>query len=182
MKRLLTITALLIFASFCFVVPCFAQNADEPASKDDVILYLQTMHSHDLMQKTMEVQVSAMEQLFRDQIQKEKGSVPPEFDTFFKKSMNDLIKNMPVDQITEAMIPAYQNHFTKGDIAAMNTFYSSPVGQKVLTVLPEVMREGSQAAMPLLSKYLSDWKDSMQKEMKNLGNTTTKSGAASSNN
>ena len=100
MKRLLTVLALLAFAASCFAVPSFAQNSDEPASKDDIILYLQTMHSHDLMQKTMEVQVGAMEQLFRDQIQKEKGAVPPEFDTFFKKSMADLIKNMPVDQIT----------------------------------------------------------------------------------
>lgn len=180
MKRLHAVLALLAIAAACFAIPCFAQNSDEPASKDDIILYLQTMHSHDLMQKTMEVQVGAMEQLFRDQIQKEKGTVPPEFDTFFKKSMNDLIKGMPVDQITEAMIPAYQNHFTKGDITAMNTFYSSPVGQKVLAELPEVMREGSQAAMPLLSKYLSDWKESMEKEMKNLG-TTPKPATTSKN-
>ena len=169
MKRLLIAIACLAFAA-----PCLAQNSDEPASKDDVILYLRTMHSHDLVKKMMDVQVASMEQLFRDQIRKEKGSVPPEFDRFFRKEMNDLVKGMPLDEITNAMIPAYQKHFTKADIAAMNAFYSSPVGQKVLDEVPEVMREGSQAAMPIMSKYLGDWMERMQKDLKNLDGSSAK--------
>jgi uncharacterized protein len=172
MKRLLIAIACLAFA-----IPCFAQNSDEPASKDDVILYLRTMHSHDLVKKMMDVQVASMEQLFRDQIRKEKGSVPPEFDRLFKKEMDDLVKGMPLDEITNAMIPAYQKHFTKGDISAMNAFYSSPVGQKVLDEVPEVMREGSQAAMSIMSKYLGDWMERMQKDFKNLNGPSAKPAA-----
>jgi hypothetical protein len=153
MKRLLIALACLAFA-VSGSVSSLAQNADEPASKDDVILYLRTMHSHDMFQKIMEVQCQNMQELFRDQLLKEKGSVPPEFDTRFKKAMDDLVKGMPIDQITQAMIPAYQQHFSKSDIAAMNAFYSSPVGQKVLQELPAVMQEGSQAAMPIMSNYL----------------------------
>ncbi len=41
----------------------------------------------------------------------------------------------------------------------MNAFYSSPVGQKVLHELPAVMQEGNQAAMPIMSKYLGEWKN-----------------------
>jgi hypothetical protein len=167
MNRLLIALACLAFG----VTGCasgLAQTADEPASKDDVILYLRTMHSHDMLQQVMEVQSQNMQQLFRDQLLKEKGTVPPEFDAHFKKAMDDLIKGMPIDEITQAMIPVYQQHFAKADIAAMNAFYSSPVGQKVLQVLPVVMQEGSQAAMPIVSKYLTEWKDRMQKEMKEL--------------
>lgn len=163
MKRLLVALACLAFS-----VSGLAQTADEPASKDDVILYLRTMHSHDMFQRVMEVQSQNMQQLFRDQLLKEKGSVPSEFDAHFKKSMDDLIKGMPIDEITQAMIPAYQQHFSKSDIEAMNAFYSSPVGQKVLQQLPVVMQEGSQAAMPIMSKYLTEWKERMQKEMKEL--------------
>jgi hypothetical protein len=61
------------------------------------------------------------------------------------------------DQLTDAMIPAYQKHFTKSDIVAINTFYSSPVGQKVLEELPAVMQEGMQTAMPILTNYMQDW-------------------------
>jgi hypothetical protein len=159
MKRLLIALACLTLS-----FPCLAQSADEPASKDDVILYLRTMHSHDLMQKTIAVQFQSMQELLHDQLLKEKGTVPADFDSRMKKMMDELAKDMPVDEITEAMIPAYQAHFTHADIEAMNTFYASPVGQKVLEQLPAVMREGMQAAMPLLSKYLSDWQERMKHE------------------
>lgn len=159
MKRLL-----LVFACIALSLPCIAQNSDEPASKDDIILYLRTMHSHDLMVRTMQVQSKAMQKLFADQITKEKGSLPPDFESRMGKIMDELVKDMPIDQITEAMIPTYQNHFTKGDIDAMNKFYSSPVGQKVLEQLPAVMQEGMQAAMPIMSKYLGDWQERIKKE------------------
>jgi uncharacterized protein len=164
----------IISITFVLVCPTFAQTAaDAPASKDDVILYLRTMHSHDMMKQVMEIQSQNMQQLFRDQIQKEKGSVPPEFDTHFKKAMDDLIKGMPVDAIMDAIIPAYQQHFSKSDIDAMNAFYSSPVGQKVLQQLPVVMQEGSQAAMPIVTKYLDEWKDRMQHDLKEMENGST---------
>ena len=159
MKRLL-----LLLACIAFALPCLAQNTDEPASKDDVLLYLRTMRSHDLMVRTMQVQSNAMQKLFAEQMLKEKGSLPPNFESRMSKMMDELVKGMPADEITNAMIPSYQKHFTKGDIEAMNAFYSSPVGQKVLQELPAVMQEGMQAAMPILSKYLGDWQDRMKQE------------------
>jgi len=157
MKRLLIALACLVLS-----LPLFAQNADDPASKEDVLLYLRTMHTHDLMQKMMVVQSQTMQQLLHDQILKDKGSVPPDFDTQFKKAMDDLIRNMPMDEMVQAMIPAYQKHFTHGDIEAMNTFYSSPVGQKVLEELPAVMQEGMQAAMPIMTNYLGEWQEKLK--------------------
>jgi len=157
--------------TFCIALACLlvssaalAQNGDEPASRDDVILYLRTMRSHDLMKKTVEVQVRSMQQMLRQQIMNERGSVPADFDSRMSKMMTDLVSNMPLDDINNAMIPAYQKHFTHGDIEAMNGFYSSPVGQKVLEQLPAVMQEGMQNAMPVMSKYLNDWQQRMKKE------------------
>jgi len=169
MKRLLIALACLAFS-----ISGRAQTLDEPASKDDVILYLRTMRTHDMLQKTMQVQTQSMQQLVRDQMLKDKGGVPPEFDAHFKKTMDELIKGMPVDEITEAMIPAYQKHFTKGEIEALNTFYSSPIGQKALQELPAVMQEGAQAAMPIMSKYLSEWNDRMQQELKEMEKSAPK--------
>jgi hypothetical protein len=153
MKRLLIVLVCLAWS-----FPVLAQNADEPASRDDVILYLRTMHSHDMMMRVMQIQSKAMQQMLHDQFVK-KGNLPADFDARMAKRLDELIKGMPVDEMTQAMIPAYQNHFTKGDITAMNTFYSSPVGQKVLEQLPAVMQEGMQAAMPVISQYLSDWQE-----------------------
>jgi hypothetical protein len=171
MKRFLIAFACFVFFACALVQRGLAQSADEPATRDDVILYLRTMHSHDMFRRTMEVQSQAIQQLLHDQMVKDTGSVPAEFDARMKKCMEDLDKNMPIDQITEAMIPAYQSHFTKGDLEAMNAFYSSPVGQKVLEQLPAVMQEGMQAALPIMSNYLSEWKARLDKEFKEMEKT-----------
>jgi hypothetical protein len=159
---------LIALACLALCAPALAQSADEPASRDDVILYLRTMRSHDMLQRTMAVQSQAMQNLLRDQLLKDKGKLPPDYEARMKKVMDDLVKNLPLDDIVQAMIPAYQKHFTKGDIDAMNAFYSSPVGQKVLEELPAVIQEGNEAAMPLVSNYLTEWKGRMEKEMKAL--------------
>jgi hypothetical protein len=146
-------------------LPGLAQAANEPASRDEIILYLRTMRSHDMLQRTMEVQSQTMRQLLHDQLLNEKGKLPPDFDAHMKRAMDDLIKNLPSDEIIQAMIPAYEKHFTKGDIEAMNAFYSSPVGQKVLEQLPAVLQEGNQAAMPIMNKYLTEWRERMKNDL-----------------
>ena len=151
--------------SLSFSTPLLAQNADDPASRDDILLLLRTMHAHDMVRRTMEVQASSMQKLFHDTIQRETGKVPPDFDARFKKAMTEMLDGMPVDDMMQAMIPAYQKHFTHGDIAAMNTFYTSPVGQKVLQELPDVMRDGMTAVLPILSKYLSESQDKMKRDL-----------------
>lgn len=173
MKRLL-----IALACLALCLPALAQSADEPASRDDVILYLRTMRSHDMLQRTMQVQSQAMQNLMRDQLLKDKGKLPPDYEAHMKKVMDDLVKNLPLDDIVQAMIPAYQKHFTKGDIEAMNAFYSSPVGQKVLEELPAVIQEGNEAAMPLVSNYLTEWKGRMEKEMKALEDDDPKAAPA----
>jgi hypothetical protein len=165
MKRALIAVGCVLFLCFFVCASCFAQSADEPASKDDVLLYLRTMRSHDMVVKLMKVQMQSMEQLLRDQMKNKGGAAPTDDDAHVKKAMDDLIKNMPVDEIVEAMVPAYQKHFTHGDIVAMNAFYSSPVGQKVLEELPAVIQEGNQTAMPLLTKYIKNWQERMQNEL-----------------
>ena len=175
MNRLFTAFFCLIVAACCLPQNSLAQTSDEPASRDDVILYMRTMRTHDLMQRTMRVQVDAMHALMREQIMKDKGKLPPDFDAKFKKETDDLLMNLPLDEIVDAMIPAYQNHFTKSDIQAMNAFYSSPVGQKVLEELPAVLQEGNQAAMPMLSKYLSDWQARMKNDLESPEKTAGKS-------
>jgi hypothetical protein len=163
-----------LIATLCLALsaPLMAQTSDnEPATRDDVILYLRTMHSHDMLQRTLEVQSQSMQRLFKDQTLRNKTAVPPDFDARMKRMMEDYVKNMPMDEITQAMIPTYQKHFTRGDMQAMNAFYSSPVGQKVIEELPTVLQEGMQAATPILSQYLSEFKDRMQEELKNAGST-----------
>jgi hypothetical protein len=163
MKRLL-----IAFACVALSLPLLAQNADEPASRDEVILLLKTMQSHDMMQRTMEAITKPMHQMYHEQYLKDKDKLPPDFESRMSKMMDDMIRNMPFDEMMQAMIPAYQKHFTHGDIAALNAFYSSPVGQKFLHETPEVTGEAMQAMMPILTKYTQQWQERMQKEIKEM--------------
>jgi uncharacterized protein len=165
-----------LLATLCLLVcaSVVAQTTDSnPATRDDVILYLQTMHSNDMIHKVMEVMSASTLQSMHDEFVKQKG-LPADFDARMRKWIDDLMRNMPVDEMEQAMIPAYQKHFTHGDIEAMNAFYSSPVGQKVLHELPDVMQEGMQAMRPALNKYVEDWKRRMMEDFKN-STTSTKS-------
>lgn len=158
----------LLIALVCLVVSAaaLAQTADtDPATRDDVIRYLQTMHSHDMMKKMMDAMVKSMRQMRQD-MGKGGTETPADMTARNKreKMLDDMMKGMPMDEITQAMIPAYQKHFTRGDIAAMNAFYSSPVGQKVLEELPAVTQEGMQAALPIMMKYVNEWQERMKQE------------------
>lgn len=48
-------------------------------------------------------------------------------------------------QLDTRLIPIYQKHFTAQDVAGMLRFYRSPLGQKVIAVMPETMADAMQA-------------------------------------
>jgi hypothetical protein len=45
--------------------------------------------------------------------------------------MDNMTKQIPYDEMMPATGPAYQKHFTKGDMDALVAFYSVPTGQKL---------------------------------------------------
>jgi uncharacterized protein len=161
----------ILIAALCLAcsAPVLAQNADtDPASKDDVILYLRTMHSHDMMQKTMQAMLGSMRQMFSEQFEKDGKAPPADAEKRFNTVMDEVIKGMPLDEMTEATIPVYQKHFTKSDIDHLIAFYSSPTGQKLLDEMPAIMGESMTAMMPIMMKYVNDSKQRMQQQVKEM--------------
>jgi uncharacterized protein len=171
----------------CIVLVCFvccacgfAQNADDPATKDDVVLLLKTMGSHDTMQRTMEAMLKPMHEMYHEQFLKDKEKLPPDFEARMNKMLDDMMKNMPFDEMMQAMVPVYQKHFTHGDVQAMNAFYSSPIGQKFLQEMPVVTGETMQTMVPIMTRYSQQWQERMQKEIENMEtNSPAKPGTAS---
>src|ERR1700729_3247545 len=64
-------------AALCLVFSAtgLAQTPD-PATADQVELLLRTMHSHDMIQRTMEAMLKPMDQMFHDQFRKDGKKVP----------------------------------------------------------------------------------------------------------
>jgi hypothetical protein len=175
MKRLSIVLVCLVFCACAY-----AQSADEPASKDDVLVLLKTLGSHDTMQRTMEATLKPMHEMYHQQFLKDKDRLPPDFESRMNKMMDDMMKNMPFDEMMQAMVPTYQKHFTRGDLQAMNAFYSSPVGQKFLQEMPVVTGEAMQAMIPIMTRYSGQWQERMQKEIENMENSPQPKPKASS--
>jgi len=162
MKRIfLALTACLVFA-----LPGVAQQspADAPASKEDVQKYLDVMHSREMMTKMMDAMSKPMHQMMHEQYLKDKDKLPPDFEARMNKIMDDYMKNLPVEEMLQAMVPAYQKHFTKGDIDGLVAFYSSPTGQKVIQELPAITAEAMQSMMPIMRKQIEVMTERMQEQ------------------
>jgi hypothetical protein len=167
MRRFLIATTCLALGMIFSVAAC-AQTADEPASKDDIIQLLNTMRSHDTMQRTMEAVMKPMHEMYHEQFAKEKDRLPPDFEARMNKMMDEMMKDIPFDEMTQAIIPPYQKHFTHGDITALIAFYASPVGQKFLEETPVISGEVMQAMIPIMTKYSQQWQEKMQHQIDDM--------------
>jgi uncharacterized protein len=163
MKRIF----LALSATFVFTMSVLAQqsHSDAPATKEDVQKYLEVMHSREMMTKMMEAMSKPMHQMLHEQYLKDKDKLPPDFEERMNKVLDDYMKNLPLEEMLQAMVPAYQKHFTKGDIDGLVAFYSSPTGQKVLQELPAITAEAMQSMMPLLRKQMDAMTVRMQEQV-----------------
>jgi len=178
-KRLL-LSAILCFAfSFC----SFAQQTDDtPATKEDVQRYFEVTRSRDMVNKMIEAMLKPHHQLMHEEYLKNKDKLPEDYEERMNKRMDDMLRNMPWEEMMQAMIPAYQKHFTKGDIDSLLAFYSSPTGQKLLREMPAIMGEAMQSMMPIMRKYVEGMQDQLQQETAELiKQSEKKSGQATKN-
>jgi uncharacterized protein len=142
------------------------QNAaDAPASKEDVERYLAAVHSHEMVQKMVDAMSQPMHQMVHDQYMKFKGVLPADYEANMNQMMDEMMKEMPFDEIIQAMIPAYQKHFTKGDMDALIAFYSTSTGQKVLREMPAILSESMNATMPMVQQHVEAMTERLQQQI-----------------
>jgi hypothetical protein len=151
---------------------CIAQqtDADKPATREDVERYLEVMHSREMMTKMIDAMAAPIHQMMHEQYLKDKDKLPPDFETRMNKVMDDYMKDLPFEEMLQAMIPAYQKHLTKGDVDALVTFYSSPTGQKLIREMPAMTSEAMKAVMPLLQQRIAALTERMQHEVQQMMN------------
>jgi hypothetical protein len=165
MKSLLVVILLCVGTA----TVCAAQQspADQPASKADIDRYYQTMHVRELMKNMMDAMSKQMRQMMHDQLQKV-PNLPPDAEEKMNKMYDDMLKNMPLDDLLDAMEPVYQKHFTKGDIDSLIAFYSTPVGQKMLAEMPAITQEAMQASSGVVRKYMDQTMQQIQDQIAQL--------------
>jgi hypothetical protein len=163
MKRVCFILAVCLIISF----PGLAQQApaDAPATQADVEKYLEVTHTREMVSQMMDAMAKPLDKMVHDEYLQHKDVLPPDYENHMSKMLHDMLGDMPWEQIIQAMMPAYQKHFTKGDMDALTAFYSTPTGQKILREMPGLMADSMETMMPLIQQHIEKVTARMQDEV-----------------
>jgi len=122
-------------------------NSSNPNSPDreQVLKLLVLLKVRDTIKITIDatkrqIQGSA-EEMFRDKV----PNPTPEQLKSLHALVEEAFSEISPEEFIQDVVPVYQRHFTKSDVAAVTAFYSSPVGQKVLREQSAMARESMEA-------------------------------------
>jgi hypothetical protein len=127
-----------------------ASSGVDPAKEADIRQLLEVTGAKALMMQVM----STMEKNLKPALT---SSLPPGdyraklIDFFFEKFMARANVEMP--KLVDAAVPVYDKYLSDEDIKGLIQFYQTPLGQKTLSVLPQVTAE-MQAAGEKLGQRL----------------------------
>lgn len=153
-KKLFVVTILIVCCNSVFAqkAPAKQRSAKpqteakpERPSAEQVLRLLDMMQIRDNLQITLDAMKTQMksgaEQMFREKI--------PAPTVEQLKSISDIVDeafgDLSMDDLIRDIVPVYQRHLTRSDVAALISFYSSPVGQKLRREQAAMMRESMQA-------------------------------------
>ena len=118
-----------------------------------------------------------MHKMVHEDYLKNKNKLPPDFEARMNRMMDDMLKDMPFDEMMQAMVPTYQKHFTKGELNALTAFYGSPTGQKILREMPSIMAEGMESMMPIMRRNMERITQRMHQETAEMLKQSDQKGA-----
>jgi len=164
MKRMLgMIISVLVLVSAGRAQNAASTSSDAPASKGDIEQLFATTHIRDRVHAQMEAGVAQMRQALHESLRKKYPDLTQKDSDRLDSFFDQLLKTYNFEAIVDDMIPAYQRHLTKADVAAMLVFYNTPTGQKVIKEMPVIMSEATQAAGPRMQKAVSEMMDQAEK-------------------
>jgi uncharacterized protein len=139
--------------------------AEGPATKAEVEKYFQVMHIRENMEMMKDSMVKESHQMVRDEIEKSGASLPPDFEERMDTLMDGMMKDFPVNDLIEAIVPVFQRHLTGSDLRAITAFYSTPIGQKLLNEQPAMTQESMQVAYGVMQGRMETMRERVQTEI-----------------
>lgn len=124
--------------------PAAASKPERPSTQQ-VLKLLDMMQVRDNLQITLDAMKSQMksgaEQMLREKISEPTAEQLQSVNKIIDEAFSDL----SMDDLIRDIVPVYQRHLTRSDVAALISFYSSPVGQKLRREQGPMMRESMEA-------------------------------------
>jgi len=169
-------TVLALVACLLLISPSFAQQnpADAPASREQIEEYMNLVRIHELMKIRVAASTDQLHQLIHGMVEKQPDA-PQDLEARMDNMADDILKDYPIDEMLDAMIPVYQKHLTKGDVDSLIGFYSSPTRQKILKELPAITKEATEATTGAMQKLMARIMERIQEELDRMakeGNTS----------
>ena len=144
-----------------------AANSEVP-DRADVVKFLDLMHARAQMEQVLAGMVKQMKAGAEQGFKQKLPNATPEQLAKLDKMFDSLFSALPMDEMVDAIVPIYQKHVTKADLAAVTAFYSSPPGQKILKELPAIMSESMQAGGEIGQKVFTAKGEEFDRQMTEL--------------
>jgi hypothetical protein len=134
-----------------------AQQAPAPdaaPSKEDVLKLFQVLQVEQQTRAVLANTEDQVKSMTREMIMKKSPNASSDQLTQLEGMMDTMFKEYPIEGILDDMVPVYQKHLMKSDIDGLVTFYSSPLGQKVLREMPAMTNEAMQVSYAHIQKNM----------------------------
>ncbi|MCI0329507.1 MAG: DUF2059 domain-containing protein [candidate division Zixibacteria bacterium] len=103
-----------------------------------------------------ELAVSMMQEMLNSYRQ----SLPKVPDEFWLK----FAKKIKTEDLVEMLVPIYDRHLTHADVTSLIEFFESPVGKKLISVQPAIMKESMQVGQVWGEKLANEVTAELQKQ------------------
>jgi len=139
-----TIAAVVVLCIFSVLGVAQTTGASSTPSKEEVLKFMEVLHIKSQLTQYFEGVAKqaklGAEEGFKEKVPNPTGEQLSQVDKF----ADEMFKNMPVDEMMDAMIPIYQKHLSKEDLDGILAFYASPIGQKLQREQPAMTQESMQ--------------------------------------
>ena len=169
-RRALCLCAFMLLAASVFVA---GQQTPDPPDRAQVLQFLDLMHARSQMTQVLSGMAKQMKIGAEDSFKKKVPNATPEQLAKLDKICDSIFASLSIDEFIDAMVPIYQKHLTKADLAAATAFYSSPAGQKILKELPSIMSESMQAGGEIGRKTMAAKSEDLDRQVDDLVKEST---------
>ena len=107
-----------------------AQSPADSAKQADIQKLMNLTGAGNLGMQAMDQMIASMKGAM--------ANVPEKFWTEFRKEINS-------DELVNQIIPIYDKHLTHAELKELIKFYETPVGKKMIAVMPAITAESMQA-------------------------------------
>ena len=151
--------------------------ADAP-TRDQVMKLLDLLQVRKSMSLMMDGMKQAMKQGAEEAFRERVPNPTPKQLEALNGMVDDMMADMPLNELIEAMVPIYRRHLSKSDVEEVIRFYSSAVGQKLLREQPQMIQEGMQAGVEIQQKRMDQMMAKIRERTEKMAEEEEKDKAA----